>query len=141
MASAQVRTYRTSTTRISKQVRQVRTAGVKIPVGIHPGAVAGTPTMETIAFSARPLMTSGEGSTPIGVALNQVTGVGILTSSAWRWTWPALIRMTRRPCRFDLRDLLFQVSRRSRMSLRVDRRDQGLWFWFREVSRADPLVL
>ena len=39
------------------------------------------------------------------------------------------------------RSLLFQVSRRFRMSLRVDRRDQGLWFWFREVSRADPLVL
>ena len=83
MASAQVRTYRTTTTRISKQVRQVRTAGVKIPVGTHPGAVAGTPTMETTAFSARPpMMSRHEGFTPIGVALNQVTGVDVLTSSA-----------------------------------------------------------
>ena len=31
---------------------------MKIPVGTHPGAVAGTPTMETIAFSVRPLVTS-----------------------------------------------------------------------------------
>ena len=44
--------------RISKQVRQVRIAGVKIPVGTHPGAVAGAPTMEMIVFSVRPLMTS-----------------------------------------------------------------------------------
>ena len=82
MASAQVRTYRTMTTRISKQVRQVRTAGVKIPVGIHPGGMAGTPTTEMIVFSARPLMTSRrKGFTPIGVAPNQVTGVDFLTSS------------------------------------------------------------
>ena len=44
---------------------------MKIPIGIHPGGVAGTPTMETIVFSARLLMTSRhEGFTPIGVALN-----------------------------------------------------------------------
>ena len=39
------------------------------------------------------------------------------------------------------RDLLFQVSLRYRMSLRTGRKDQGLWFWLREISRVDPLVL
>ena len=85
MASAQVRTYRTSTTRISKQVRQVRSAGVKIPVGTHPEAVAGTPMMETIAFSVRPLMMSKPKElAPIGAALSQVSGTDSSTSSAWR---------------------------------------------------------
>ena len=56
-----------------------------------PRSVADTPTTETIVFSARPLMTSRrKGFTPIGVAPNQVTGVDVLTSSAWQWTWPAL---------------------------------------------------
>ena len=73
------------TTRISKQVRQVRAAGVKIPVGTHPGAVAGTPTMETIVFSVRPLMTSRRKEfAPIGAALSQVAGADSSTSSAWR---------------------------------------------------------
>ena len=81
MTSAQVRTYRTSTTRISKQVRQVRTAGVKIPVGTHPEAVAGTPTMETIAFSVRPpMMSRHKEFAPIGAALSQVAGADSSTS-------------------------------------------------------------
>ena len=58
---------------------------MRIPVGTHPGAVAGTPTMETIAFSVRPLMMSRRKEfAPIGAALSQVTGADSLTSSAWR---------------------------------------------------------
>ena len=81
MVSAQVRTYRTLTTKTSKQVRQVRAAGVRVPVGTHPEAVAGTPTMETIACSVRPLMMSRhKGFAPIGAPLNQVTGADSSTS-------------------------------------------------------------
>ena len=60
-------------------------AGVKIPVGTHPGAVAGTPMMETTAFSVRPpMMSRHKEFAPIGAALNQVTGADSSTSSGWR---------------------------------------------------------
>ena len=50
-----------------------------------PRTVAGTPTMETIAFSVRPLMMSRHKEfAPIGAALSQVTGADTSTSSAWR---------------------------------------------------------
>ena len=42
-----------TTTRTLKQVRQVRSVGVMIPIGKHPGAVAGTLTMETIRIRFR----------------------------------------------------------------------------------------
>ena len=57
-----------------------------IPIGTHPAeAVAGTLTMETIAFSVRPpMMSKDKELAPIGAAPNQVSDTDIWTSSAWR---------------------------------------------------------
>ena len=47
--------------------------------------VAGSLTMETIAFSVRqPMMSKDKELAPIGSALSQVSGMDIWTSSAWR---------------------------------------------------------
>ena len=55
------------------------------PIGTHPEALAGTLTMETIAFSVRPpMMSKHKELAPIGAALSQVSGMDIWTSSAWR---------------------------------------------------------
>ena len=68
-----------------RHVQQVRVAGVMILIGTHPEAVAGTLTMETIAFSVRPPMLSKDKElAPIGAAPNQVSGMDIWTASAWR---------------------------------------------------------
>ena len=59
--------------------------GVKIPIGTHPEAVAGSLTMEMIAFSVRPpMMSRRKELAVIGAALSQVSGTDTWTSSVWQ---------------------------------------------------------
>ena len=62
----QVRTCRrTITSRNLRQVQQVRVTGVMIPIRTHLEVVAGTLTMETIAFSVRlPMMSKDKELAP-----------------------------------------------------------------------------